>query len=321
MQADFTGHWKELAALILALLAACTPVDPPPLQGYVEGEFVRLASPFAGTLVSLAVARGQRVQAGAPLFVLEQDNETAARLEAERRLEAARARRDNLRKGRRPAEIAAIEAQLDQARAQLAQSQAQFEREQKLARRGFIAADRLDASRSVRDRDRARVRELTQQLAVARLPARPDEIRAAEAEVEAAAAALRQATWRLEQKSLRAPADALVEDTYYNEGEWVPAGAPVVSLLPPGNVKIRFYVPEPELARLKLGQAVRIFCDGCAPVRARVSYIAPRAEYTPPVIYSKNTRAQLVFLVEARPAQEDALRFHPGQPVDVRLTE
>jgi HlyD family secretion protein len=111
-----------------------------------------------------------------------------------------------------------------------------------------------------------------------------------------------------------------IADTLFVPGEWVPAGAPVVSVLPPGNVKVRFFVAETRLGALRVGQKVALACDGCAaPIAASISFIAPQAEYTPPVIYSRDNRAKLVFLVEARPDAQDAVKLHPGQPVDVTL--
>jgi HlyD family secretion protein len=109
-------------------------------------------------------------------------------------------------------------------------------------------------------------------------------------------------------------------DTLYVQGEWVNAGAPVVSVLPPANLKVKFYVPEPRVGSVKVGQRIQVSCDGCGnAIGATVSFVAPQAEFTPPVIYSRESRAKLVFLVEARPAPEDAARLHPGQPVDVTL--
>jgi HlyD family secretion protein len=100
----------------------------------------------------------------------------------------------------------------------------------------------------------------------------------------------------------------------------VPAGAPVVNLLPPGNIKVRFFVPEREVGALKPGQPVTLACDGCTgPIPAQITYVAPQAEYTPPVIYSRERREKLVFMVEARPAPADAPKLHPGQPVEVTL--
>jgi HlyD family secretion protein len=164
------------------------------------------------------------------------------------------------------------------------------------------------------------VSELKAQLAAAKLAARPDEIRAAQAASAAAREALAQAEWRLEQKSVRAPREGRVTDTLYVEGEWVPAGSPVVTLLPPAHIKVRFFVQERILGSVRVGQSVSVRCDGCGePIAAQVSYISPQAEYTPPVIYSRENRAKLVFLVEARPAPAEAARLHPGQPVEVRL--
>ena len=152
------------------------------------------------------------------------------------------------------------------------------------------------------------------------MPARTDEIRAAEADARAAREVLAQSEWRLAQRAVAAPAAGLVHDTYFVVGDWVPAGSPVASLLPPANVKVRFYVAETALGRLKLGQAVNVACDGCAAMQpATIAFIADRAEYTPPVLYSKENRAKLVYLVEAKPAPADAAKLHPGQPVDVTL--
>ena len=106
----------------------------------------------------------------------------------------------------------------------------------------------------------------------------------------------------------------------YREGEFVPAGSPVITLLPPQNIKARFFVPETALAALRLGQRVTLRCDGCgADIGARISFIAAEAEYTTPLIYSKENRAHLVFMVEARPTPADALRLHPGQPLEIGL--
>ncbi len=181
-----------------------------------------------------------------------------------------------------------------------------------------VSRQAVDEARAARDRDQAHVAELQAELETARLGARADEIEAAEAEVTAARAQLAQAEWRLDELSQAAPKAGLVFDTLYRPGEWVAAGAPVVSLLPPENVKVRFFVPEPRLGAIAVGDVVQVRCDACAPdLSATISYISPDAEYTPPVIYSREMRAKLVYLVEARPRQPTALR--PGQPVDVTL--
>jgi HlyD family secretion protein len=309
-----------LLATILAAGCGERAATPAAFQGYAEGEYVRVAAPFAGALQKLAVARGSQVARGAPLFVLEQESEAAARREAEDRLARAQAQLENLQKGRRAPELDVVRAQLLQAEEALRLSDIQLKRQQDLVRQNFISRERLDEAASTRERDLARVAELKAQLASARLAARPDEIRAARADMDAARAVLEQADWRLKQKTVTAPADAAVADTLYVEGEWVNSGAPVVSLLPPANIKARFFVPQAVAGGLAAGREVVLECDGCAgPIAAKITWIAPQAEYTPPVIYNRENRAKLVFMVEARPAPADAAKLRPGQPLDVRL--
>jgi HlyD family secretion protein len=301
-------------------LAACGEPQPASMQGYVEGEYVRVAAPFAGTLVTLDTARGREVVAGTPLFALEAENEDAARREAQERVTKALAQLEDLRKGKRATEIDAVRAQLTQAEAVAANSEKDWRRQLDLVTRGFVSQSRADEAKATRDRDQGKVVELQNELATTRAGARPDEIRAAEAEAAAARESLAQAQWKLKQKSVASSVSGTVTDTLFSRGEWVPAGAPVVALLPPANVKVRFFVPEPRLGAVKVGQKVKLACDGCAaPIDAEVSFVATQAEFTPPVIYSKDNRAKLVFLVEARPAVADAAKLHPGQPVDVTL--
>jgi HlyD family secretion protein len=302
------------------LLAACGPQPERALQGYVEGEYVRVAAPFGGTLQRLSVQRGGDVVAGAPVFALESDNEAAARRQAGEQLRSAEARLENLKSGKRPTEVATVAEQLRQATAARDLSAANLKRQQQLFASGFVSSAALDDARTQLQRDEAQVASLQASVATAKLPARVDEIRAAEADARAAREALAQADWRLAQRAIPAPVAGRVNDTYYVVGDWVPAGSPVASVLPPGNVIVRFYVPETALGRLQPGQTVSVACDGCAaPVSARIAFIADRAEFTPPVLYSRENRAKLVYRVEARPAPADAARLHPGQPVDVTL--
>jgi HlyD family secretion protein len=308
-----------LLIVTLACLTACNESDERRwLQGYAEGEYLRLGAPEAGWVESLAVTRGEEVKAGAPLFTLEAGRQRAAVREAEARLTQAQAELADLRLGKRPEEIARIEADLAEAHASLAYAEQELRRHERLARVDVTAESRLDQARAEAAEQRARVAAVEAELATARLPARADQISAAEAAAAAAAAGLAQATWQLEQRTVTAPVDALVEDTVRRAGEWAPAGGTVVSLLPPGNVKVRFFVPEPMLASIQAGQRVEVRCDGCPDGRtAVVRYVAPEAEFTPPVIYSVGSREKLVFLVEASPDAGAVL--HPGQPVDVAL--
>ena len=314
MRSVFTGF----ACL---LLVACGKAANDGYQGYIEGEFVLLASPYAGQLQKLLVKRGERIDAGKPVFALEQENERAARLEAEERVKTAVARLENLQAARRIPELEAAKAQAAQARAARDLSALQLAQAEKLFKGGFDAQTRLDEARSAHAREVARVAEADAQLRNLQLPlGRAAELEAAETEVGAARAALAQAEWRLGQRSVVAPAAGTVQDTFFVEGEWVPAGRPVASILPPGNVKARFYLPEVALGALRIGQAVEISCDGCGtPVRAKLSYISTQAEYAPPLLYSRESRAKLVFLAEARPDAASSLR--PGQPVDVKVAK
>jgi HlyD family secretion protein len=305
---------------LLALLAGCTDRRADYFPGYAEGDYVRLSSAVGGTLIKLYLERGANAAADAPAFELERESEQAAWREAESRLRRAQAQVANLSKGARPDEVAAVRAQLAQAEAALTLSQAELKRQQRLAAVHFIAPAQLDQARAGEARDRARVDELRAQLRVTRLGARSDEIAAAQQDVLAAQAQLAQAAWVLDQKSRRVPVPADVVDVLFREGEWVPAGSPVVSLLPPQNIKARFFVEQAVLGQLRLGQRVTLRCDGCgAPLEAAISFIAREAEYTAPIIYSKENRATLVFMIEARPAPEQARRLHPGQPLEVRL--
>src|SRR5258706_9599945 len=304
-------------ALACGLLAACSQPANDGYQGYMEGEFVLLASPNAGQLQKLLVKRGERIEPGTPVLVVEEENERAARLEAEQRVKTARARVDNLQGAHRVPEVEAARAQAVQARAARELSASQLAQQEKLFKGGFISQARLDEARSAYTRDTARVAETEAQVRNLRLPlGRTAELEGAETEVGAARAALAQAEWRLAQKSIVPPAAGLVQDTFFVEGEWGPAGRPVASILPPGNVKARFYVPESALSSMQIGRAIEIRCDGCQPVEAKVSYVSSQAEYTPPVLYSKESRSKLLFLVEAR-LPTSPLR--PGQPLDVRL--
>jgi len=308
----------SLAGLIL--LASCGRETARPLQGYVEGEYVRVAAPFAGTLQQLSVKRGDQVEAAKPLFALESENETAARREAEARLRAAEARLSNLQSGKRAPEIETAAQELQQARAMRELASSNVARQQKLFSSGFVSGAVLDDARAQFKREDAHVKELEAAVATAKMPARTGEIRAAEADARAAKEVVAQSEWKLAQRAVAAPAAGLVHDTYFVVGDWVPAGTPVASVLPPANVKVRFYVPETLLGGLKLGQAVTVNCDDCAaPFSATLQFIADRAEFTPPVLYSKENRAKLVYLVEAKPSPADAVKLHPGQPVDVTL--
>ena len=306
--------------MLLWGLAGCGRSVDNQVQGYVEGEYVYVASPLAGALESLHVQRGAQVKAGDPLFALECGSEKDARDEAERRLVQARANLEDARKGKRPTEIESMEAQLMQMRASLALTEKDLARYEKLFPTKAASEQDLDRARSSRDQDRHRIAQLEADLKTAKLGSRVDQISAAEAGMRAQEAMLAKAEWDLSQKRQNAGQAGLVFDTLYREGEWVAAGRPVVVLLPPGNIKVRAFVPETRIGAIHPGDKVRVTVDGvAAPFLGEVSFISPQAEYTPPVIYSRESRSKLVFMIEAVFDKETAANLHPGQPVDVQF--
>jgi len=303
-----------------AITWGCTKNDGNAFQGYIEGEYLLVSSPLAGKLERLNVSRGMRIEAGTLLFSLEQTFEEAAVREAEQRLNQAQKKLDDLTKGLRPTELEQIRAKIEHAKAAYELSRMEYERRTKLFEQKVIAKDQLDRTRTELEQNRETVKQLEAELETAGLGSRPDQIEAARAEMEAARSRLAQAGWNLEQKTQKAPVDALVFDTFYVQGEFVPAAYPIVSLLPPANIRIRFFVPEEILSTLSPTQTVFVRLDGTGrTIPAKISYISPAAEYTPPVIYSRETRSKLVYRIEADFTPDDAAALNPGQPVDVFL--
>lgn len=320
-----------LAALVLGFLAAAWftrgrlldgAAEPPSFQGYVEAEYVKAAALQSGLLTALHVRRGDFVEAGAPLFEQDDRGARAERDEAAARLAQAEHLLANLEKGGRQSEIETAEAEMREARAARDMAQSDLERAQELFRQRVIARQRLDEAVSAARQAGARLSQAGARLATVRAAGRVDEIRAQRAATAAARATLGEAEWRLSQRRAEAPTHALVADTLFRPGEHVDAGQPVVSLLPPENLLVRFFAPEPLLSRLRVGLTVAVACDGCPPgLTAEVSFIAPETEFTPPVIFSEETRQKLVVMAEARPAQGRLTSLKPGQPVTVRLVE
>jgi HlyD family secretion protein len=309
------------AALALLLgLPACERHDPRVTQGYIEGEFVYVASPLSGALDVLSVQRGARVKKGDPLFALESGSEQAAYDEAEKKVSQFRANLEDAKQGQRPTELQAIQAQLDQAAAALTLARKEFEMQAALIKSGATSKDEFDRARSTLDQDGQRVSQLQANLETARLGSRAHQIMAAEAILSSQEAALARAQWDLSQKRQTAPKTGLVFDTLYRAGDWVAAGKPVVVLLPPENIKARTFVPQDKVGLIQPGDRVRIFVDGVKePYDGKVSYISDKAEYTPPVIYSQQMREKFVFMVEISFDPITAAKLHPGQPVDVRF--
>jgi HlyD family secretion protein len=304
-------------ALVALLATGCNEQPEGVVNGYVEGEYVYVGAPDGGWVTQVPVQRGAQVKVGDLLFTLDADAQTAAREQAAAQLAQAQSQLANTQKGLRPDEIAALQASLGQAKANLQLAEADLVRAKDLRAKGFVAQSVLDAKQAQRDVTAEQVKQIQSQISLGRKGARPDEIAAAQANVSAAQAALERADYALSQRRIASKVAGRVEDTLRRAGEYAAPGAAVVQLLPPQNVKVRFFVPEQGRAKLAVGTQVAMRCDGCQPnLRARVTFIASDAEFTPPVIYSVGSRDKLVWMVEAVP--EGAV-LSPGQPVDVTL--
>ena len=300
------------------VLAACTPTPDDSYHGYVEGEYTYVSAPFAAYLAELKVSRGQAVSAGQLLFVLDGEPQAHVLAEAEAAAEAARAQADNLLDARRAEEIAGLRAEVSAADAAVELARSRLQRERDLVQREFVSPARVDELQSQLEQASAQRAQARARLALARDPlGRHDEYRAADAGYRAAQARVEQQRWLYARREATAPLAGELVDTYYRPGEWVPAGQPVTSILPPAGRRLRFFVPEAAMSRLHTGQRVAVRCDGCdGALTATIDYISPTAEYTPPVIYSRDSRQKLLFRVEAVPQASDP-PLPPGLPVDV----
>lgn len=306
------------AGLVAAIVLAPRFRPVHTLSGYVEGEPLYYAAPVAGTVKAVNFDRGAEVPAGAILFVVDPEQPRSQRDQAAADLAAAEAQAQDARKGQRPVELAVFEANIAAAEAEAREANAQLRRVETLTRKGVYAQARLDDARAAAGAANAQVAAAKRQRDAAALGAREDQIRAADARVGQARAALAGAQARLGDIAPRAVSAARVEDVFFRPGEWVAANQPVLSLLPDERVRLRFFAPEKSIAAYRIGDTVRFSCDGCRKgLTARITFISPRPEFTPPVIYSRDSRDRLVYLIEARPS----VRLNPGQPVDVEPLE
>ncbi len=304
--------------LALAALAGCSRAPEGEFSGYVEGDLLFIGPQEAGRVLKLPVAEGSRVAAGAVLAELESDIQ-AADLAAARAVQGeAQAKLARLKaSAQRPEEVAILEASERRLATGLDLARIELDRQKTLVPKGASSQANLDTAQHTYDQAVASLDEVRRQIDVARIAGRDEDIAAAEAVMRSASASLDAAQIRLDRRVLKAPQAGTVQTLYFRPGELVPEGKPVVSLLAPELVKVRFFVPQAQLAKIALGANVAVQCDGCPPLTAQVTFISDSAEYTPPVIYSREERAKLVYLVEARPSDPAAAR--PGQPVTVRL--
>ena len=305
--------------LVASLFAGCLPPEPVAV-GYVEGEYVLLAPLENAQVRSVSVRRGDAVTVGQVLATVEGADAEIAVAQSEAALAQARAQLADLKQGKRPEEIAVLEAALRSAEAQAAEARRVMTRTEELKQKGIATQADLDKAATSLEIAEAAVGKARADLEVAKLPARPEAIEAAQHQVDQAEASLEQARWRLSQRRIIAPSTGRISDVIRNAGDLAGPAAPILSMLPDGAVKIKFYVREGDFSSIAVGDRLAVRCDGCPDgLTARVSYVAPDPEFTPPVIYSLESRQKLSHLVEAKP-EGNAAALQPGQIVDVALT-
>jgi HlyD family secretion protein len=292
----------------------------PEIPGYMEADLVFVGSEQGGRIATLDVQEGDHVKTGDPIFTLESSEQEAAVEAAKARVTEAQARlADAEAEMQRPREIEVLQAALTRAQAMLKQSKLNLDRVQALYEKGWVSKAQLDDAVAQHDSNHAVVAEAEKRINAGQLPGRSGVIEAAAASVTEAKHALDEAEKNLAKRQVYAPTNGSIEEVYFRPGEVVNAGQGVVALLPPGNLKARFFVSEPDRAKLHVGETVKITCDACPPdLTAKINFIARDAEFTPPVIFSEQQRKKLVFLVEARP-QKDASELTAGQPITVTL--
>lgn len=303
----------------MVLASACTTGDEDGRYvGYVEGEYVYVGAPRSGWIVSMPVAEGDVITAGDIVFELDDDLEQINVEEAVAQGARTRAEARNIQTGARPEELARLQAVLSEAEAGLILAESEYDRVSTLVADEILPPADGDRAVAERNRARARVNAAAEAIRVAELSGRDAELDAAQASIETADTGLRRAEWHLDQRSVESRVDGRVESILHRHGEFVTAGSSVLSILPPDALKIRFFLPVEYVSDVAAGNSVQIFvAPGQEPREGVISFIASDAEFTPPVIYSVESREKLVFMVEARLIDSSGLR--PGVPVDVQL--
>jgi HlyD family secretion protein len=305
---------------VLSFLPGVGDDGPKLWNGYIEADYTYAAAPGAGTIETIAVREGERVEKGEVLFTLEASQQQAQYDAAVARAEAAEATLDNLKTGSRSEEVDVIRASLMKAEADLSLAQQNFSRSESLFKQGLIPQAQLDQARATLASAEAAVTQLRAQLKVAELPARDAQQIAAEATLAAARADAANAAAALANRTVLAPQAGRVDRLFFKPGEVAAAGTPVLSLSGGDAMLVKFYVPEADRPGLVLGQAVSVSCDGCAAgLTATIDYFASDPQFTPPIIYSRDERNRLVFLTEAVMDEHNGVL--PGQPVSIGRIE
>ncbi|MDF1646465.1 MAG: HlyD family efflux transporter periplasmic adaptor subunit [Legionellaceae bacterium] len=286
------------------------------VQGYVESENLYISSSLSGTLVNLPVVRGALVQQGDLIFQLDSNPQSLKISEVRKVLEQEEALLNDLKSPKRRPEIGVARAQIDQIKARLRLAKLRMKRFRLLYERKAGNLDEADAALERFKELQSTKKQKEFELEFAKLGARTGKIIAQKAKIKSVKAREELFEWELNQKTKYAPDSGVVFDTFFVEGEWVPAGKPVAALLVPNYIWVEFFVPVQYLSKLKAGKTLYATCAGCSSKnKITIEYISPEAEYVPPLVYSRDNYDKLVFRIKARP--ENPALFKPGQPVTV----
>lgn len=272
---------RALIIIICFLMISCSSQKTNHYAGYIDADFRYIASDFSGDLVELFVNRGDSVVHGQNLFSLEKFSEES-----------------NYKKSL--SDLHAIELKIDGLISDSKLKEKKLERRKNLKEKNFAHEEDLEiASNDYID-------------AKSQLEQAKENLLSQMHTVESS-------KWTYQKKQVQSIVNGIVFDIFYRPGEYVAAGKPVLSLLAPEDIRILFFVPEAEIAKIRINQPVLVTSDGSIPINAKITYISPQSEFTPPVIYSEDERTKLVFLVEARTDIKTSKEIHPGQPVTVNL--
>jgi len=307
-------------SIMLVCLFACTPEADKHLvySGYVEGRLLHIAAPQSGWLVKLAVTEGDKVESDQLLFMLDTEQQRLHEQMAATQAAEAQATLRDLQKGARQVELEIIKTQITAQKARVEFARQEKERWMTTAAHDYASKSARDKAIADYDVALAQLKELQLKFKQAQLAARNDQIDAAKSRLQQRQINEQEQQWLTAQRQIKSLSAGHIEQIYYRAGEYLTAGKPVLSILKADERRVRFFVPQAKLSQLQLGQSVTVRVDGEQQAYpAKIDFIAREAEFTPPVIYSKDSREKLVFMVEAKLPAAAQLRI--GQPVDVIL--
>ncbi|QGH64349.1 HlyD family efflux transporter periplasmic adaptor subunit [Serratia proteamaculans] len=316
------NFFTKLIGLIVVTLnvGGCDNVSSLGFSGYTNGDFIYLSHNNTEKIDKILVQKGSVVKKGQTLVLMEGFSSENSLNVTEKSYQAELALLRNMESGERPEELAIIRSQLERAKSAASLAKIHMDRNRALYTTEVISKLDWETIREDYVQKTAQVNELNHQLKARGLPARKEQIKNQQLRVDSAKLQLEKARWNQQQNIIVAPQDGLIFDIIYRVGERPIAGNPIISLLPPQNIKVRFFVPENKLNSVAINKKVILSCDECPKnLTGHINYISAQAEYSPPMIYSTRRREKLLFMAEAVPDEKHALSVKLGQPIEVRL--